>query len=402
MTIAVIGGGIQGCSAAIELAMLGRDVVVFERLPQLMDGASRWNEGKIHLGYIYAADRSLRTAEAMVRGAMTFHRRLAAYLERPVPAERRSRGFTYGIHRDSQIGADEAFAHLAAVDRLVIEALDAPGNDYLGARRLAACARIDPSSSPFDERLVPDAIATPEASIDPQAIADLISARVAEDRRIALVTGTHVDAIARCADGRFEVVDRDGRRHGPFEAVVNSSWQSRLALDATLGLAHHRTEFHRYKLALHATGLEGTGDVPTITLMLGAFGDIVNFGNGRLYLSWYPACRLPLPSGDVPSDPEATLTDEARMTVARASLEALAAVVPAVRSVSVAADRLAVRGGHILAWGTTDISDPDSGLHARHAIGVRSDRGYHSIDTGKYGMAPLHAVTVARRIAGEI
>jgi len=33
--------------------------------------------------------------------------------------------------------------------------------------------------------------------------------------------------------------------------------------------------------------------------MLGAFGDIVNFGNGRLYLSWYPACRLPLPSGDV-------------------------------------------------------------------------------------------------------
>jgi hypothetical protein len=34
--------------------------------------ASRWNEGKIHLGYLYANDASLDTARRMIPGGLAF------------------------------------------------------------------------------------------------------------------------------------------------------------------------------------------------------------------------------------------------------------------------------------------------------------------------------------------
>ena len=37
-----------------------------------MDAASRHNEGKIHLGFVYANDPTFRTAELMFRGAGQF------------------------------------------------------------------------------------------------------------------------------------------------------------------------------------------------------------------------------------------------------------------------------------------------------------------------------------------
>ena len=65
MRIAVVGGGLQGCAVALELARRGHAVELFDEQPNLMTGASRNSEGKIHLGYVYAADPSLRTARLM-------------------------------------------------------------------------------------------------------------------------------------------------------------------------------------------------------------------------------------------------------------------------------------------------------------------------------------------------
>jgi hypothetical protein len=60
----------------------------------------------------------------------------------------------------------------------------------------------------------------------------------------------------------------------------------------------------------------------------------------------------------------------------------------------------AVAGGIIAAAGETDIDDPDSRLHMRVDVGVRSVDGYHSIDTGKYTLAPMYALEAADRICG--
>ena len=72
MGVAILGGGFQGCCAAIELAMRGTRVTLYERNSTLLAGAATANEGKIHLGYTYASDRSLTTARTLLRGALSF------------------------------------------------------------------------------------------------------------------------------------------------------------------------------------------------------------------------------------------------------------------------------------------------------------------------------------------
>src|SRR5207253_2589568 len=62
MHVAVLGGGLQGCSTALALAERGVRVTLFDRNSQLLHGAALANEGKIHLGYMYAGDPSLNTA----------------------------------------------------------------------------------------------------------------------------------------------------------------------------------------------------------------------------------------------------------------------------------------------------------------------------------------------------
>jgi hypothetical protein len=49
----VVGGGIFGATAAIELAGAGFEVDLYERLPDLLLGASRCNQGRLHSGYHY-------------------------------------------------------------------------------------------------------------------------------------------------------------------------------------------------------------------------------------------------------------------------------------------------------------------------------------------------------------
>jgi hypothetical protein len=52
-SVAVVGGGIFGCVAALELAQGGYAVTLFERAPDLMAAASAINQYRLHRGYHY-------------------------------------------------------------------------------------------------------------------------------------------------------------------------------------------------------------------------------------------------------------------------------------------------------------------------------------------------------------
>ena len=57
MRVAVLGGGMQGCCCALALAARGARVTIYDRNDRLLSRAAIANEGKIHLGYMYANDR---------------------------------------------------------------------------------------------------------------------------------------------------------------------------------------------------------------------------------------------------------------------------------------------------------------------------------------------------------
>ena len=54
MPIAVLGAGLQGACIALELARRGHEVDLIDQDVQPLNRASLRNEGKIHLGFVYA------------------------------------------------------------------------------------------------------------------------------------------------------------------------------------------------------------------------------------------------------------------------------------------------------------------------------------------------------------
>jgi glycine/D-amino acid oxidase-like deaminating enzyme len=60
MLVGVLGGGLQGCCTAIALAARKVRVILFDKNRALLSRAAVANEGKIHLGYMYAGDPRFR------------------------------------------------------------------------------------------------------------------------------------------------------------------------------------------------------------------------------------------------------------------------------------------------------------------------------------------------------
>lgn len=80
MNVAVVGGGVYGCTAAIELARGGHHVDLYERHRNILYGASRANQGRLHSGYHYP--RSPETAKAACVDAQRFAARFPGVIDR--------------------------------------------------------------------------------------------------------------------------------------------------------------------------------------------------------------------------------------------------------------------------------------------------------------------------------
>lgn len=394
MRIAVLGGGLLGVGTALELARRGALVDLFEQHDDLLTQAAIRNEGKIHLGYVYA-NAGFETAAGMVQGALRFWPLLRRWLGDAIDRVPVSDGFHYLVHRDSLVSADQVFDHARRVQHLLLtcgSALDYPGGPPTELTWLPAKAM----STVVDDRWVSATIQTGERSVAVSALATILRSAIAAEPRIQVHLGARV-ADARFVDDEVAIGVRQSDQPSirTYPQVVNALWDGRLALDRSLGLNLARDRLWRLKYGITLT-LTQRPSLPSITVVLGPFGDLVSFDHDQVYLSWYPACLGGL-SSDV-SPPAWTREpdpDQARAIVEQ-SIAGLGRLVPDVLEFDTRSAQ--VRGGIIFARGQSDIDDPASGLHRRDRIGITSCRGWHSVDPGKYALAPAFAYDVADRI----
>ena len=114
--VAVLGAGLTGSCVALELANRGFSVAILDQDPVPMNRASRRNEGKVHLGLIYAADSSLKTADLLLQGALSFDSLLTRWLGDEVKGLRLSTPFTYLVAQDSVLNHSQLEAHYALIE----------------------------------------------------------------------------------------------------------------------------------------------------------------------------------------------------------------------------------------------------------------------------------------------
>jgi FAD dependent oxidoreductase len=396
--IAVLGGGLQGSCIAMELAARGARVDLYERNSVCVAEASENNEGKVHLGYVYANDVSFETARLMATGGLSFERLMRRWVGARLDRLCVSAPFHYVVHRESLISPDQFATHARKVAAFVSEQATDEVACYFGRDPKRLPERVPDAEIPPGYR--PETVAavfrTEEISIDPVALAEIVRTGLDEEPDIQCLTEREVLSVE---EGPSHVVVRSTRHGGEdtqgYDYVVNTLWSSRLLIDLQLGLEAPQPWSFRFKYFIRAR-LARDANLASTTIVLGPFGDIVNYPGRLMYLSWYPAGMTTWSTDVVPPRLPASLQGAQAQAVQGGILRGLAEVAPNIAALEFIEAQ--IRGGWIYALGSTDIGDPNSNLHKRSDIGVRGRGRYISVDTGKLTTAPMFAAMAARRI----
>ena len=407
MSIAILGAGILGSCTALELADRGYRLTVFERNAEPLSEASLYNEGKLHLGFVYAADPSFRTAARMIRGAARFMDILGRWIPHAALRNLSARPFDYVVHRDTMVTVPAIEAHFSRVRQTLDEILPrqpvvSPLDRSRPAwRRLTA----EELATRYDPTIIEAAYETCEIAVDTWAIAKDLRAALRAHPGIELITHAHVITAKDRPGGGFDVVFKAEGQHraGPFAAVINALWANRPAIDQRYGLPPRGRWIIRRKLGVNLLCDHAPDALASVTIMLGPFGDVVVYRSGRVYLSWYPACMIGTTTGTEETDWNAILRGVELNVVRRNTIEALARICPTVGKLeTIGCGDTVVNGGSIFALGQTDIDDPGSQLHERLDAGVEGRGAYLSVDTSKYTLAPVMAEYIADRVSALV
>lgn len=392
--VAVIGAGISGCLTAIQLKDSGLDVVLLDSSGEAMTGASRWNEGKIHLGYCYLADSTGVTPRVMLDGAAAFVERIESLTERGFKDEWFTQPVVYIVDPDTQFPVDLLWARSQQQAAHLIERATAE----VGLRRYvdkqSVLRRLEPDDAAQATGLdrISAAWTTSERCVAPGPVAALIREAI-EQRRIPLIRAT-AQTVSRAGRSWLISTDRDKIK---ARVVVNASWESRALLDRWVAELNEPCSI-RYKYALFGCGLKALSRVAPSTRIVGRFGDVTPYGNGEAYLSWYPDGLAGVSDDGTPPIPD----EPARDILITQTLAGLGI---GLDSLEMANAVWEVRGGYVVAHGSGDIDRASSPLHHRDRFGaLELAPGYVSVDTGKYSCGPMMAsraaALVERRISG--
>ena len=386
--VVIIGGGLQGVTAALALAARGVRSRILESRSELLRGASYRNEGKVHLGFVYALDESGVTARKMVEGALTFSDLIEGWCSEVDWHSNCSEGFDYCVVDSGLADATALGAHYEQVSSMIENASGALGDNYLGSSARVEPVRHRGSHALLAPGLSSDWFSTPERSVDPRALCAWLSAAATASPLVDVSTGVVVKGVVPIASGfALETVSGAGLERIEAETVLNCSWENRLELDRQ-ALGKAPSACYRIKHQVLARG-ETEVDLAPLTLVQGPYGDLVSWPNGDVYVSWYPVARTFM--GSSPS-----VGTEPDRDVAEATLEGLAAIVPALQGLEVV--------DHGAAWivgeGEADIDETSSGLHARRAAEIDRQGGWWSLNGGKLTTAPLASELCVAELTG--
>jgi glycine/D-amino acid oxidase-like deaminating enzyme len=403
--VCVLGAGLTGSTVALELAQAGVDVIILDQDHCPMNRASLRNEGKIHLGFVYAKDDSLATPDLMLEGALSFRRILRNTLGARMDGVSISSPFTYLVASDSLVAPDDLQERYDAIERRYTEKLQAQSdNDYLGYRAPSLFERIDLGElSPrlSNENLL-GAFRTAELAVNPLELAEAIRAALAASPRIRFMSHRKVETVERRA-GQFRVfgTGSDGPWRIDAGQIVNALWDRRMQIDQTIGVENKPGWVHRLKYSILVRLPDRLCAGPSATMVVGPYGDVVSWPDGTAWFSWYPLGLqgwshelAPPDSWDGPCKGEAN--GPSANSIALGILSAIDRWYPG----ALEAELLRVDAGAIVAYGHSDVDDPDSGLHERTRVGVTSIDGYHTVDPGKLTTAPLFGLQAAQRVLG--
>ncbi|KAI8462217.1 MAG: hypothetical protein J3K34DRAFT_450100 [Monoraphidium minutum] len=404
--VAVLGGGIQGCMAALVFAKRGLDVRIYDQAEDIMQRASSNQEGKIHLGFVYSMDPSMETARYMLTSSLWFSR----YVEHLVGHNidwslLKSSPFRYLVPYTSLVkpaALEEFFEHLQLIyTRMISKDL---ALTYLGERpkRLFKRAAVPRE---VNQSYFAAAYDTEEYAIH-QSLFHRIIRNALEQHSVKFIFNTTVTGVRRLLNsptGRFSI-SKIGGDH-IVDIVANCLWDGRMAIDAQLGVPPWSGNNVRLKLGIKTGYTLQLANMMSTTIVNGPFGDFVNFDNQRrMYFSWYPVSMqgmvVNMKNNALPPDWQHYMAGAIPTNFSTKLIklhEDQFARIFTVGKIQFQSPKLVA--GVIVGNGDKDVQHLDSGLHKRADAPIMHQDGYFSISTQKFTSAPYNAYLLQRMLS---
>jgi hypothetical protein len=377
-----------------------------DRASRALDRASLRNEGKIHLGFVYANDPSMRTSYLMLKSALEFAALVEGFVGRKIDwAKFKSHSFVYYVVHDSLLDRSRVREHYERIQARYRDLVAQEGSySYLNERpdRLFSFD-LPQAATAISRRYAEPLVQTVEVAVELSAFCGLLRAVVAAHEQIECQFGIEVKAVEPTACGGWKAIgvalSDQSPWHGAGDVVVNCLWDGRLQVDRSVDLVPDRPWVHRLKYRVLGRLPERLKGLPSMTFVLGPYGDIVTYPSGQTYLSSYPECVTscstdlsPPPAWEGPCRGEVPPGFAAALQ--RNVLAALDGIVPGLGETAVET----VDAGEIFSWGDSSVDDPNSEVHRRCDTGIHRKDGYFSIDTGKFTNAPYYAERLRRLV----
>jgi hypothetical protein len=396
--VAILGAGIMGCSSALLLARKGFNVTLFDKAKAPFSAASRWNEGKVHLGYMYSADPSLNTAKHILPSSLQFKPIVEELIGKSIDAAVSKNNDIYLVHKDSVVNPVEMKSYFSRVDQLVKN--NPLARDYLADASECITMRLtDTELSEYtNSSSIVAGFKIPERSISTLWLADQYLTALSASSNISLKMGVPVNKIFQGSDGRNWFIDTDNERFGSFDIVVNALWENKLSHDKAVGLQLPDKWSHRYRRALFFRTNKEI-ETPCCIICTGPFGDLKNYNNRNFYLSWYPEGLTSYTTDVTPIDPQELSAVQKEEFITRV-FDKMALFVPIISALRNNIESITVAGGWVFAAGEGDLASRSATLHQRATFGIQQKGSYFSVDTGKFSSAPLLAKLLANEILG--
>lgn len=399
--VIVLGSGIQGVCCAAALSHQGYDVTIVEKAKEVFARTSKNNEGRVHLGFTYALDRSTATGALVMQSALHFSSIFEEWFGK-VDWSRYllAKGY-YLVHKSSSLLTEEEL--ISYYEQLGTIYSNYINNDdtlsYFGSRPKRLFKVLNALPTFISDVNVSRVITTEERIVEMIYFRDLLLSNL-KRMKIKVLTETEAKLVERKGRGFIVLASTKGSQELKLQAniVVNCLWNNRIVFDKHLGITTLKNPLYRFKYGI--LGKVAT-TVPNCTIVSGAFGNVSPRLDGRhAYISWHPECMRAI-STDGTTPPawenafEKNNIRDVESPWVKNTINSLKDFVPGLATFK----PYKVLPGIICSAGTTDIQDKDSQVHRRAAhMGIYSFDGYFSVDTGKFASAPLFAKKLAKMI----
>ncbi len=261
--VAVIGGGIAGCMAALQLAKDDYRVTLFERNPKrLMSGSSDATPCRLGIGFHYphheTALHNLRTAIQFIR-LLKAETVTSPYLLEPKGPEEK---IHYAIAKESTVPDEDVDALFKAIRTEYETLIKAdPDNKVLGEPE-DLYHLLDEIPSHINREQVSRVFETAEPIVDWPNLRPYIIGKILDNPNIDVLFNTDVTNIKPAEDFSeasitfqdFERPAQESRRGRGnksqtqvFDLVVNASWQNASRLEETAGIKTDKKIVNRVK-----------------------------------------------------------------------------------------------------------------------------------------------------------